>query len=105
MTWVRIAIILLSSLLSGCVAAFAGPVSFVGIAVPFLVKMLFGTAKPLIMIPACFIGGGVFCVISDIIARTVISPSELGISTVTSVLGAPVVLMIMLRKNKENVGS
>ena len=99
---VRIAMILLSSLLSGCVAAFAGPVSFVGIAVPFLAKMLFGTAKPIIMIPACFLGGGVFCVISDIIARTVVSPSELGISTVTSVLGAPVVLMIMLRKNKEN---
>jgi iron complex transport system permease protein len=100
---VRIAMILLSSLLSGCVAAFAGPVTFVGIAVPFLVKMLFGTAKPLVMIPACFLGGGVFCIISDIIARTVISPSELGISTVTSVLGAPVVLMIMLRKNKERV--
>lgn len=100
---VRIAIILLSSLLSGCVAAFAGPVTFVGIAVPFLVKMLFGTAKPLVMIPACFLGGGVFCIVSDIIARTVISPSELGISTVTSVLGAPVVLMIMLRKNKERV--
>ena len=102
---VRIAMILLSSLLSGCVAAFAGPVTFVGIAVPFLVKMLFGTAKPIVMIPACFLGGGVFCIISDIIARTVISPSELGISTVTSVLGAPVVLMIMLRKNKENAGS
>ncbi len=100
---VRVAMILLSSLLSGCVAAFAGPVTFVGIAVPFLVKMLFGTAKPLVMIPACFLGGGVFCIISDIIARTVISPSELGISTVTSVLGAPVVLMIMLRKNKERV--
>lgn len=100
---VRIAIILLSSLLSGCVAAFAGPVTFVGIAVPFLVKMLFVTAKPLVMIPACFLGGGVFCIVSDIIARTVISPSELGISTVTSVLGAPVVLMIMLRKNKERV--
>jgi len=100
---VRIAMILLSSLLSGCVAAFAGPVSFVGIAVPFLVKMLFGTAKPIIMIPGCFLGGGVFCVISDMIARTVVSPSELGISTVTSVLGAPVVLMIMLRKNKEHV--
>ncbi len=99
---VRIAMILLSSLLSGCVAAFAGPVTFVGIAVPFLVKMLFGTAKPIVMIPACFLGGAVFCIISDIIARTVISPSELGISTVTSVLGAPVVLMIMLRKNKEN---
>ena len=100
---VRIAMILLSSLLSGCVAAFAGPVTFVGIAVPFLIKMLFGTAKPIVMIPACFLGGGVFCIISDMIARTVISPSELGISTVTSVLGAPVLLMIMLRKNKERV--
>ena len=100
---VRIAMILLSSLLSGCVAAFAGPVTFVGIAVPFLMKMLFGTARPIVMIPACFLGGGVFCIISDMIARTVISPSELGISTVTAVLGAPVVLMIMLRKNKDNV--
>ncbi|MBO6231053.1 MAG: iron ABC transporter permease [Ruminiclostridium sp.] len=99
---VRIAMIVLSSLLSGCVAAFAGPVSFVGIAVPFLVKMLLGTARPIFMIPASFLGGGVFCIVSDIIARTVIAPSELGISTVTAVLGAPVVLVIMLRKNKEN---
>ena len=76
--------------------------SFVGIAVPFLVKMLFGTAKPLIMIPACFLGGAVFCVLSDIIARTVVSPGELGISTVTAVLGAPVVLVIMLGRNREH---
>ena len=90
------AMILLSSLLAGCVAAFAGPVSFVGIAVPFLVKRLLGTAKPILMIPACFLGGGVFCILSDILARTVVSPGELGISTVTAVLGAPVVLVIML---------
>ena len=93
---VRCAMILLSSLLAGCVAAFAGPVSFVGIAVPFLVKRLLGTAKPLVMIPACFLGGGVFCILSDILARTVVSPGELGISTVTAVLGVPVVLVIML---------
>ncbi|MCR5682226.1 MAG: iron ABC transporter permease [Clostridiales bacterium] len=93
---VRCAMILLSSLLAGCVAAFAGPVSFVGIAVPFLVKRLLGTAKPIVMIPACFLGGGVFCILSDILARTVVSPGELGISTVTAVLGAPVVLVIML---------
>lgn len=93
---VRAAMILLSSLLAGCVAAFAGPVSFVGIAVPFLVKRLLGTAKPVFMIPACFLGGGVFCILSDILARTVVSPGELGISTVTAVLGAPVVLFIML---------
>ena len=93
---VRGAMILLSSLLAGCVAAFAGPVSFVGIAVPFLVKRLLGTAKPVCMVPACFLGGGVFCILADILARTVVSPGELGISTVTAVLGAPVVLVIML---------
>ncbi|MBO7405396.1 MAG: iron ABC transporter permease, partial [Clostridia bacterium] len=93
---VRGAMILLSSLLAGCVAAFAGPVSCVGIAVPFLVKRLLGTARPIFMVPACFLGGGVFCILSDILARTVVSPGELGISTVTAVLGAPVVLVIML---------
>ena len=99
----RAAMILLSSLLAGCVAAFAGPVSFVGIAVPFLVKRLLGTVRPIAMIPACFLGGGVFCILSDILARTVVSPGELGISTVTAVLGAPVVLFIMLgRRRRDN---
>ena len=50
----RVLLILLSSLLSACVTAFAGPVSFVGIAVPHLVKSAFGTAKPLVIIPGCF---------------------------------------------------
>ena len=51
----RVELILLSSLLSACVTAFAGPVSFVGIAVPHLMKRLFGTARPILMIPACFL--------------------------------------------------
>ena len=49
----RVVLILLSSVLSACVAAFAGPISFVGIAVPHLAKSLFGTAKPILMIPRC----------------------------------------------------
>ena len=56
----RVALILLSSILSACVTAFAGPISFVGIAVPHLVKSLFKTAKPILMIPGCFLGGAVF---------------------------------------------
>ena len=56
----RTALILLSSVLSACVTAFAGPVSFVGIALPHLMKALFKTAEPLLMIPACFLGGGIF---------------------------------------------
>ena len=57
----RILLILLSSVLSACVTAFAGPISFVGVAVPHLIRSIFKTAKPLIMVPACFLGGAVFC--------------------------------------------
>ena len=97
----RILLVLLSSVLSACVTAFAGPVSFVGIAVPHLVKNLFGTAKPLLMIPACFLGGATFCLFCDLLARTMFAPTELSISTVTAVFGAPVVIYIMIHRKKE----
>ena len=97
----RVLLILLSSLLSACVTAFAGPVSFVGIAVPHLVKNLFGTAKPILMIPACFLGGAAFCLFCDLLARTMFAPTELSISTVTAVFGAPVVIYIMIHRKKE----
>lgn len=94
----RVLLVVLSSVLSGCVAAFAGPVSFVGIAVPQLVKRFVGTGSPLWMIPACFFGGSVFCLGCDMIARTIFAPTELSISTVTAVFGAPVVLWVMARR-------
>ena len=97
----RVMLVLLSSLLAACITAFAGPVSFVGIAVPHLVKQLFRTTKPLVMIPACFLGGSVFCLFCDLLARTVFAPTELSISTVTAVFGAPVVIIVMIRKKKE----
>lgn len=97
----RVMLVLLSSLLAACITAFAGPVSFVGIAVPHLVKQLFGTTKPLVMIPACFLGGSVFCLFCDLLARTVFAPTELSISTVTAVFGAPVVIIVMIRRKKE----
>lgn len=96
----RIALILLSSILSACVTAFAGPISFVGIAVPHLVKSLLKTSKPLLVIPACFLGGAVFCLFCDLIARTVFAPTELSISSVTAVFGAPVVIYIMIRRQQ-----
>ena len=94
----RAELILLSSLLSGTVTAFAGPVSFVGIAVPHLMKRLFGTAKPIIMVPACFLGGADFCLFCDLLARSVFSPTELSISAVTAVFGAPVVIWMLLKR-------
>ena len=96
----RIALILLSSILSACVTAFAGPISFVGIAVPHLIKSFMKTSKPLLVIPGCFLGGAVFCLFCDLIARTAFAPTELSISSVTAVFGAPVVIYIMIRRKR-----
>lgn len=95
----RVELILLSSILSACVTAFAGPISFVGIAVPHLIKSLFRTAKPIRIIPACFLGGAVFCLFCDLIARTVFAPTELSISSVTAIFGAPIVIWMMLHRS------
>ena len=94
----RAALILLSSVLSACVTAFAGPISFVGIAVPHLMKTLFHSAEPLIMLPACFLGGGVFCLFCDLIARTAFAPTEVSISSVTAIFGAPIVIYMMIHR-------
>ena len=96
----RVALILLSSLLSATVTAFAGPISFVGIAVPFLIKRCLNTSKPLLVIPGTFLGGAVFCMACDLIARTAFAPTELNISTVTSIFGAPVVIIMMLMRRR-----
>ena len=96
----RSMLVILSSVLSACVTAFAGPVSFVGIAVPHLVKSLFRTTKPILMIPGCFLGGAVFCLLCDLLARILFAPTELSISTVTAVFGAPIVIFIMIRRKK-----
>lgn len=94
----RVVLILLSSLLSACVTAFAGPISFVGIAVPHLVKRSLNTAKPLVVIPAIFLGGSIFCLFCDLLARTLFAPTELNISTVTAFFGAPVVILLLLKR-------
>lgn len=94
----RVVLILLSSIFSACVTAFAGPISFVGIAVPQIVRLTIKTSRPLIVIPASFLGGAVFCMFSDLIARMAFAPLELNISTVTSVLGAPVVIWMLIHQ-------
>lgn len=97
----RVILIVLSSVFSACVTAFAGPISFVGIAVPQLVKLALHTSKPLVVIPASFLGGAVFCMFCDLAARMAFAPLELNISTVTSVFGAPVVIWMLVHREKE----
>lgn len=96
----RVCLILLSSILSATVTAFAGPISFVGIAVPFLMKSAMKSSKPVVIIPASFLGGAVFCMLCDLIARTALAPTELNLSTVTSIFGAPVVIYMLIRRQK-----
>lgn len=98
----RLELILLSSILSACVTAFAGPISFVGIAVPHLIKSLFNTSKPIVVVPASFLGGAVFCLFCDLIARCLFAPTELSISSVTAIFGAPVVIWILLHRDRKN---
>ena len=93
-------LILTSSVLSAAVTAFAGPISFLGVAAPHLIKRLLGTSKPIYMIPGSFLGGSCFCLFCDLLARTVFAPTEVSISTVTAVFGAPVVIWVMLLRHR-----
>ncbi|MBD5445144.1 MAG: iron ABC transporter permease [Lachnospiraceae bacterium] len=96
----RVCIVIFSSILSACIVAFAGPISFIGIAAPHLVKRFMNTTEPIWMIPACFLGGSAFCLFCDLIAKTILAPTELSISTVTAIFGAPVVLCIIRKRTR-----
>ena len=96
--FLRIMLILISSGLAATVTAFAGPISFVGIAIPHLVKSLSKTSSPYAMIPACFLGGAVVTLFCDGIARTVFAPTEVSISSVTAFFLVPVVIVMMVKR-------
>ncbi|MDO5726184.1 MAG: iron ABC transporter permease [Tissierellia bacterium] len=96
----RLVLIFLSSILSAVVTGFAGPISFVGIAVPHLTRLSLKTSKPKILIPAIVLMGSSFCLISDYFARTLFAPTELNISTITSFIGAPIVIYLMVGRKR-----
>ena len=97
----RVVLLLLSGVLSACVTAFAGPISFVGIAVPHICRVTLRSSRPILMIPASFLCGAVFCTVCDLIARTVFSPTELSVGTVTSAIGAPIVIWLMISRRRD----
>lgn len=96
----RIVLILLSSILSATVTAFAGPISFVGIAVPHIMRTIMKTSKPIVMIPASFLGGAMITLLCDSIARTAFAPRELSISAVTAIGLAPVVIYLLIKRKE-----
>lgn len=96
----RIIILLITSLLTGVITAFSGPIAFVGLAVPHIARMFFTTSNHKILIPATAIIGAIILLICDAIAQLPTSEFTLPINAITSLFGAPVVIWLLMRKKK-----
>lgn len=94
----RLLILLVSCALAGMVTAFAGPVAFVGLAVPHMARLVFGTSDNKLLIPAVALLGGIVTSSCDLIARQIFSPVEIPVSAITAFFGAPVVISLLLKK-------
>lgn len=94
----RIIIILISSILTSIVTAFAGPIAFIGLAVPHISRLIFKTSDNRVLIPGTILMGGIVTSLCDLMSRTLFSPVELPISAVTSFIGAPIVIYLILKR-------
>ncbi|MGY0392748.1 FecCD family ABC transporter permease [Bizionia sp. KMM 8389] len=94
----RLVIILATSLLAGTITAFAGPIAFIGLAIPHLTRQVFTTSNHKILIPAVFLFGGIIMLVCDSIAQLPTSDYTLPINAITSLIGAPVVIWLLVRK-------
>lgn len=96
----RVVIILATSLLAGSITAFAGPIAFVGLAVPHLIRQVIPVNDHRILLPAVIMGGAILMLICDIAAQLPGSQYTLPINAITSLIGAPVVIWLLVRKRK-----
>jgi iron complex transport system permease protein len=94
----RLAIIIVTSLLAGTITAFCGPIAFIGIAIPHITRLLFNTANHKLLFPLVIICGAILMLICDIIAQMPGREYTLPINAVTSVLGAPIVIWLVIRR-------
>lgn len=96
----RFIIIVATSLLAGSITAFAGPIAFVGLAVPHLIRQVIPTNDHRILLPAVIFGGAILMLVCDIAAQMPGSEFTLPINAITSLIGAPVVIWLLIRKRK-----
>jgi iron complex transport system permease protein len=89
-----------TSLLTGVITAFSGPIAFIGLAVPHLTKLLFKTSNHKTLIPAVAISGAIIMLICDSIAQLPNSQYTLPINAITSLFGAPIIIWLLIRKRK-----
>lgn len=96
----RLIIIIATSLLAGTITAFAGPIAFIGLAIPHMTRLIFHTSNHKTLIPAVFLFGAIVMLICDSIAQLPTSEYTLPINAITSLVGAPVVIWLLLYKRK-----
>jgi iron complex transport system permease protein len=94
----RILLLFCSCGLAGMVTAMAGPVAFIGLAIPHMTRMFFSSSDNRILIPGTFLCGGLMTSVCDFIARTLLSPVELPLSAITAFFGAPIVISLLMKK-------
>ena len=96
----RLIIIIATSLLAGTITAFAGPIAFIGLAIPHLTRQIFNTSNHKILLPAVFLFGAIVMLVCDCIAQVPTTDYTLPINAITSLVGAPVVIWLLVRKRK-----
>ena len=96
----RIIVMLATSILAGSITAFAGPIAFIGLAVPHITRLIFKSANHSIFIPATLLIGSITMLCCDCISQLPGSELTLPINAITSIIGAPVVIWLLARKRK-----
>ncbi|WP_299386149.1 iron ABC transporter permease [uncultured Lacinutrix sp.] len=96
----RLIVIIATSLLAGTITAFAGPIAFIGLAIPHITRQVFNTSNHKILLPAVFLIGAIVMLICDSIAQLPTSDYTLPINAITSLIGAPIVIWLLVRKRK-----
>ena len=96
----RYIIIIATGILAGGVTAFAGPIAFIGLAVPHLTRQIFNTTDHKILVPAVLIYGAILLLCCDTLAQLPMSSYILPINAITSIIGAPVVIWLLIRKKR-----
>jgi iron complex transport system permease protein len=97
---VRLILVLATSLMVGAAVAAAGPIGFVGLLVPHILRLVVG-ASHRALLPASFLLGGVFVVLADLVARTLLVPMEIPVGVVTAAVGAPFFLLLLVRRGQQ----
>lgn len=96
----RYIIIISTAMLAGSVTAFAGPIAFVGLAVPHLTRQIFNTTEHKVLVPAVLLYGAILMLLCDVVAQLPNSANVLPINAITSIIGAPVVIWLLTRKRR-----